>query len=146
MVKNIVGISAPSRVVEKRKDESRSIAIVARFSLTDNHGFCRRDIDVVQLATSVESMGAGEILLNCMDADGTNAGYDLPLIKMVSSAVSIPVIASSGAGVPEHFVECFNETGVEAALAAGIFHRKEVSIKEVKDTVVTNGIPVRVTD
>ena len=68
-------------------------------------------------------MGAGEILLNCMDQDGRNNGYDTDLINMVKKAVSIPVIASSGAGKVEHFAQVFKETNCDAALAAGIFHR-----------------------
>ena len=86
-----------------------------------------RDIDVRQLVTAVEHMGAGEILLNCMDQDGTNAGYDLELIRDVKDAVGIPVIASSGAGKVEHFYEAFVEGKADAALAAGIFHRREGS-------------------
>jgi len=92
-----------------------------------------RDVDACQLAKVCEELGAGEILLNCMDRDGTKKGFDLELIKMVKEVVTIPVIASSGAGQVEHFPEVFNETGAEAALAAGIFHRKEVPIAEVKN-------------
>jgi imidazole glycerol-phosphate synthase len=84
-----------------------------------------RDVDVRQLVTAVEHMGAGEILLNCMDQDGTNDGYDLELIRDVKEAVGIPVIASSGAGRVEHFYEAFVEGKADAALAAGIFHRRE---------------------
>jgi imidazole glycerol-phosphate synthase len=84
-----------------------------------------RDLDVRQLVQGVEAMGAGEILLNCMDQDGTNEGYDLELIRDVKEAVGIPVIASSGAGKVEHFWEAFVEGHADAALAAGIFHRKE---------------------
>lgn len=73
----------------------------------------------------------------------SHLGYDIPLITMVRRVVTIPVIASSGAGKPEHFVQCFNETGVEAALAAGIFHRQEVAIEEVKECIEQNRIPVR---
>jgi len=91
-----------------------------------------RDLDAVTLATVCEQLGAGEILLNCIDKDGTNSGFDLELINAVKEAVTIPVIASSGAGNAEHFLEVFNKTKAEAALAAGIFHRKEVPIGEVK--------------
>lgn len=102
-----------------------------------------RDLDVVQLVTACEALGAGEILLNCIDRDGTNSGFDLELITMVKAVASIPVIASSGAGRAEHFSEVFLETGVEAALAAGIFHRSEVSIAEVKAVISNDGIEVR---
>lgn len=102
-----------------------------------------RDIDAVALAVAVEKLGAGEILLNCMDEDGQKNGYDHTLINMVRSAVSIPVIASSGAGRASHFTDCFDETQVEAALAAGIFHRGTVSIEEVKSHMRMHGTPVR---
>ncbi len=91
-----------------------------------------RDLDAVTLAQVCEKLGAGEILLNCIDRDGTNSGFDLELINAVKSAVSIPVIASSGAGCPEHFLEVFTRTQAESALAAGIFHRREVPITTVK--------------
>ena len=102
-----------------------------------------RDVDVVQLVTSCEELGAGEILLNCIDRDGTNSGFDLELINLVKKSVSIPVIASSGAGRAAHFVDVFRETSTDAALAAGIFHRKEVTIQEVKDAVRAVGIEIR---
>jgi glutamine amidotransferase/cyclase len=92
-----------------------------------------RDLDAVTLAKVCEQLGAGEILLNCIDKDGTNSGFDLELINVVKNAVSIPVIASSGAGNTAHFLEVFTGTKAEAALAAGIFHRQEVSIGEVKE-------------
>jgi len=91
-----------------------------------------RELDAVTLARACEELGAGEILLNCIDRDGTNLGFDLELIQAVTAAVSIPVIASSGAGDVEHFYEVFTATEAEAALAAGIFHRREVPISAVK--------------
>ncbi|MCK4839625.1 MAG: imidazole glycerol phosphate synthase HisHF, partial [Desulfobulbaceae bacterium] len=102
-----------------------------------------RDLDVVQLVTVSQELGAGEILLNCMDKDGTNSGYDLELIRMVKEQVTIPVIASSGAGKVEHFSEVFKATDVEAALAAGIFHREEVPIEDVKKHLQEEGIETR---
>jgi imidazole glycerol-phosphate synthase len=92
-----------------------------------------RDVDAVTLAQVCEKLGAGEILLNCIDRDGTNAGFDIELIRAVKQAVSIPVIASSGAGRVEHFYEVFTQTEAESALAAGIFHRQEVPISAMKD-------------
>jgi glutamine amidotransferase/cyclase len=91
-----------------------------------------RNVDAITLAQVCETLGAGEILLNCIDRDGTNAGFDIELINAVRSAVSIPVIASSGAGCAEHFLDVFTQTKAESALAAGIFHRNEVPIQEVK--------------
>jgi glutamine amidotransferase/cyclase len=82
----------------------------------------------MQLAQVCEKLGAGEILLNCIDRDGMNSGFDIELVKHISESVSIPVTASSGAGKVEHFSEVFQKTDVEAALAAGIFHREEVPI------------------
>lgn len=102
-----------------------------------------RDLDVVQLVTACEELGAGEILLNCIDKDGTNSGFDLALIQMVKAAVTIPVIASSGAGCAEHFVEVFQQTNADAALAAGIFHREEIAIEDVKKRVTEAGIETR---
>ncbi|EEB08612.1 imidazoleglycerol-phosphate synthase [Schizosaccharomyces japonicus yFS275] len=102
-----------------------------------------RDLDVIQLVQACEVMGAGEILLNCMDQDGSNSGYDIELIRSVKQAVSIPVIASSGAGIPEHFEQVFNETNCDAALAAGIFHRQTCSIADVKKHLEKTGILVR---
>ena len=92
-----------------------------------------RDLDAITLAQVCEKLGAGEILLNCIDKDGTNSGYDIELINAVKNAVTIPVIASSGAGCVEHFYEVFTKTEAESALAAGIFHRKEVPIAAVKN-------------
>ena len=91
-----------------------------------------RDLDAVTLAQVCEKLGAGEILLNCIDRDGTNMGFDIELINSVKAAVSIPVIASSGAGCEEHFFDVFSKTAAESALAAGIFHRREVPISAVK--------------
>ncbi|GAB0490466.1 hypothetical protein MMPV_001703 [Pyropia vietnamensis] len=104
-----------------------------------------RDLDVVQLAIAVTALGAGELLVNSMDADGQKSGYDHDLIASVRAAVAVPVIASSGAGAPEHFGAVFAETEVEAALAAGIFHRGEVGIGEVKAWLAAQGgMPVRI--
>lgn len=102
-----------------------------------------RDLDVVQLVTACEALGAGEILINSMDADGQKQGFDNALITQIRDVVSIPVIASSGAGKASHFTDVFDATGAEAALAAGIFHRKEVSIAEVKEYMADHGTPVR---
>ena len=102
-----------------------------------------RDICAVTVAKAAQDLGAGEIMLNCIDMDGQGKGYDLPLMKAVSSAVSIPIIASSGAGNESHFVQVFKETNVQAALAAGMFHRKEVEIEACKSAMATNGIEAR---
>lgn len=100
-----------------------------------------RDICAVTVARASEALGAGEIMLNCINMDGQGKGFDHVLMKAVSDAVTIPVIASSGAGNAEHFSKVFSETGVQAALAAGIFHREEVGIDEVKKHMESCGIP-----
>lgn len=102
------------------------------FQCTVKGGREGSDIDAVTLARSCERLGAGEILLNCIDRDGTNLGFDIELINAVKGAVTIPVIASSGAGCEAHFADVFDKTEAESALAAGIFHRREVSINAVK--------------
>ncbi|KAF2477728.1 imidazole glycerol phosphate synthase HisHF [Lindgomyces ingoldianus] len=102
-----------------------------------------RDFDVRQLITAVEAMGAGEILLNCIDKDGTNSGFDLELISDVKAAIKIPVIASSGAGNPGHFGEVFERTTTDAALGAGMFHRGEYTVRQVKEYLQEQGQLVR---
>ncbi|PVV02661.1 hypothetical protein BB560_002880 [Smittium megazygosporum] len=114
------------------------------FQCTVKGGREARDIDVVELCTAVEDLGAGEILLNSIDNDGCNSGYDIELLKLVKSSVTIPVIASSGAGNPSHFLEASKDAGVDAVLAAGIFHRHEVEIKDAKSFLNENGISVRI--
>lgn len=113
------------------------------FQCTVKGGREGRGLDAVELARGAEALGAGEVLLNSIDRDGTGLGFDLELIEAVREAVSIPVIASSGAGRVEHFSEVFERTDVEAALAAGIFHRREVPIAAVKAHLKGCGIEVR---
>ncbi|KAJ8542887.1 hypothetical protein K7X08_005410 [Anisodus acutangulus] len=115
----------------------------AWYQCTVSGGREGRPIGAYELAKAVEELGAGEILLNCIDCDGQGKGFDIDLIKLISDAVSIPVIASSGAGTVEHFSEVFRETNASAALAAGIFHRKEVPIQAVKEHLSKEGIEVR---
>lgn len=102
-------------------------------------------LDVIQWAMEVESRGAGEILLTSMDYDGTKNGFDITLNRAVSEAVGIPIIASGGAGKLEHFYEVFTQGKADAALAASIFHYKEITIKEVKEYLARKGIDVRIT-
>ncbi|KAI9595502.1 imidazole glycerol phosphate synthase subunit hish [Syncephalis fuscata] len=102
-----------------------------------------RDIDARQLAIASEALGAGELLINCVDQDGTGLGFDHALLTNIREAVNIPIVASSGAGCAAHFTNVFKECRVEAALAAGIFHRREVAIEEVKIQLRKDGIAVR---
>ena len=113
------------------------------YACTIKGGRETRDLDAVQLVQAVEAMGAGEILLNCIDKDGTNSGFDLELVESIKAAVKIPVIASSGAGNADHFAKVFEETNVDAALGAGMFHRGEWTVKEVKDELRKKGLKVR---
>ena len=91
----------------------------------------------------IRTVDAGEILLTSMDGDGTKAGYDLELTRAIADSVSIPVIASGGAGTLEHFKEALTDGGADAALAASLFHYKELEIKEVKEYLRNEGISVR---
>lgn len=100
-------------------------------------------IDAVEWAKRAVSLGAGEILLTSMDADGTKNGYDIPLTRAISDAVNVPVIASGGAGSLEDFYTALTEGGADAALAASKFHYKELSIREVKEYLERRGVPVR---
>ncbi|MFO7713473.1 imidazole glycerol phosphate synthase subunit HisF [Desulfosarcina sp.] len=134
----------PRRVYVHSPDQTAHATIATAQPGPQGEGYCwfqctikggreGRDVDAVTLARTCEELGAGEILLNCIDRDGTNTGFDIELIHAVKQAVTIPVIASSGAGCAAHFAEVFAKTDVESALAAGIFHRREVPISAVKN-------------
>ena len=100
-------------------------------------------LDAVEWAKRGQALGAGEILLTSMDADGTKAGFDLDMTRAVTQAVTIPVIASGGCGSLEHFAQVFKETDCDAALAASLFHFGELTIPQVKEYLAGRGIPVR---
>lgn len=100
-------------------------------------------IDLIEWVKQGEALGAGEILLTSMDADGTKAGFDLRMTKAVTDAVSIPVIASGGCGSLAHFAEVFEKTNCDAALAASLFHFGELTVPQVKDYLRERSIPVR---
>jgi glutamine amidotransferase/cyclase len=134
----------PKRVYVKDPNDTKHKVIKTDTKGPNGEGYCwyqctikggreGRDLDAVTFTKVCEYLGAGEILLNCIDKDGTNSGFDCELISAVKEVVGIPVIASSGAGCVEHFSEVFEKTDVEAALAAGIFHRKEVPVQSVKE-------------
>lgn len=109
-----------------------------------NGGRIDMGIDAVEWAMEAEKLGAGEILLTSMDGDGTKAGYDLELTRLIAGQVSVPVIASGGAGTMEHFYEAFTVGGADAALAASLFHFKEMEIRDLKLFLREKGIPVRI--
>ena len=113
------------------------------WNIYKNGGRVDVGIDAVEWAKKVDARGGGEILLTSMDGDGTKAGYDLELTRAISEAVSIPVIASGGAGTLEHFYEALTEGKADAALAASLFHFKELEIKEVKQYLREKGVSVR---
>ena len=139
-----------SEAAEKFGSQCVVVAIDAKkredgtgWNIYKNGGRIDVGIDAVEWAKKVESLGAGEILLTSMDGDGTKAGYDLELTRTISEAVSIPVIASGGAGTMEHFYEALTTGKADAALAASLFHFKELEIKEVKQYLRERNVSVR---
>lgn len=121
----------------KRRENS------AGWTIYKNGGRIDMGIDAVEWAVKAEKLGAGEILLTSMDCDGTKAGYDIELTRTIAENVSIPVIASGGAGNMEHFYDAFVEGKADAALAASLFHYKEMEIMDLKRYLADKGVPVR---
>lgn len=117
-----------------------------RWTVTISGGRVPTDLDAIAWAEEAVAAGAGEVLLTSMDADGTLGGYDVALTRAVAEAVPVPVIASGGAGCPEHFVEALTEGRADAALAASLFHDRMLSIGEVKAHLAARDVPVRITD
>jgi imidazole glycerol-phosphate synthase subunit HisF len=148
---NTAALSEPeliTRLAERYGSQAVVVAIDAkqdgeRFAVYARSGKSPADRDAVEWAREAEQRGAGEILLTSIDRDGTKAGFDCPMTAAVSSAVSIPVIASGGAGTLEHFVEVFTVGRADAALAASIFHFAETSVHALKTHLQRHGIPVR---
>ena len=139
-----------SEAADKFGSQCVVVAIDARrredgsgWNIYKNGGRVDMGIDAVEWAMKADKLGAGEILLTSMDCDGTKAGYDLALTRAIADAVSIPVIASGGAGTLEHFYDALTEGGADAALAASLFHYKELEISQVKDYLSDRGISVR---
>ena len=149
---NSAAIMNPSLICEAAEKFGSQCVVVAidakrcpdgSWHIFKNGGRIDMGIDAVEWAIQAEKLGAGEILLTSMDCDGTKAGYDIPLTRAVSDAVSIPVIASGGAGTLEHFYEGLTDGGADAVLAASLFHYKELEISQVKDYLAEKGVPVR---
>lgn len=113
------------------------------FDVYKHGGRLNTGLDAVEWAKKAVALGAGEILLTSMDGDGTKAGYDLALTRAIADAVSVPVIASGGAGTMEHFAQALTEGGADAALAASLFHYHEIDIADLKAYLQTQGIAVR---
>jgi cyclase len=121
----------------KRKEDGSG------WEIYKNGGRVPMGIDAVEWAKKGVELGAGEILLTSMDCDGTKNGYDIELTRAVADAVSVPVIASGGAGELSHFYDALTEGGADAALAASLFHYKELEINQVKEYLSGKGVPVR---
>ena len=139
-----------TQAAEKFGSQCVVVAIDARkradgsgWNIYKNGGRIDVGIDAVEWAKRVEALGAGDILLTSMDGDGTKAGYDIELTRAIAQSVEIPVIASGGAGTLEHFKEALTDAKADAALAASLFHYKELEIKEVKEYLKEQGVSVR---
>lgn len=148
---NSAALAEPSLITtlaERYGSQAVVVAIDAkqatdRFEVYARSGRVAADRDAVEWAREAEHRGAGEILLTSIDRDGTRSGFDCPLTSAVSSAVSIPVIASGGAGTFEHFFEVFTDGKADAALAASVFHYSEHAVAELKQFLQIRGIPTR---
>jgi cyclase len=150
---NTVAVESP-RMVEDGAGKFGSQCIVVAIDARRRPGARKWDVyiyggrkntglDAVQWARKVEKLGCGEILLTSMDRDGTKIGYDLDLLRELSDAVRVPVIASGGAGEKKHFLEAFTKGHAHAALAASLFHRQELRIKDLKRYLKSKGVPIR---
>ncbi|MCU6760880.1 Imidazole glycerol phosphate synthase subunit HisF [uncultured Roseburia sp.] len=140
-----------SQAADKFGSQCVVVAIDARrrkdgsgWNIYKNGGRVDMGIDAVEWAMKADSLGAGEILLTSMDCDGTKAGYDLSLTKLIAENVSVPVIASGGAGIKEHFYDALTEGKADAALAASLFHYKELEIMDLKHYLADRGVSVRI--
>ncbi len=148
---NSAAINRPELISEaalKFGSQCVVVAIDARrtgdsFHVYKNGGRVDTGLDAVEWAMRAEKLGAGEILLTSMDCDGTKAGYDIELTSTIAKSVGIPVIASGGAGTAEHFYDALTEGKADAALAASLFHYRELEIREVKEYLRSRGISVR---
>jgi cyclase len=148
---NTVAVQHPETISECAEDFGRQCVVVAIDAKEDDdswvvytHGGRKRtSLDAVEWANRAEDLGAGEILLTSMDADGTQDGYDLKLTDAIADSVNIPVIASGGCGNLEHIYDVFSQTNAEAALAASIFHYRQYTVGDVKDYLRERGVRVR---
>lgn len=150
---NSAAIANPSLVAEAAEKFGSQCVVVAidakrredgsGWDVYKNGGRVNVGLDAVEWARKVNELGAGEILLTSMDCDGTKAGYDIELTRTIAENVSIPVIASGGAGKKSHFYDALTEGKADAALAASLFHYKELEIKDLKDYLASRGVSVR---
>ena len=148
---NSAALADPALITEVARRYGSQAVIVAidashgagGFEVYSRSGTAREPREAVAWAREAADRGAGEILLTSIDRDGTRSGFDCELTAAVSGAVPIPVIASGGAGVPEHFVEVFSAGKADAALAASIFHFSEHAVRDLKELLASRGVPVR---
>ncbi|MFR2970531.1 MAG: imidazole glycerol phosphate synthase subunit HisF, partial [Christensenellaceae bacterium] len=148
---NSTAIKTPELITEAALKFGSQCVVVAidakwngeKYEVFLNGGRVNTGLDAIEWAAKAQKLGAGEILLTSMDADGTQAGYDIRLTKAVTDAVSIPVIASGGAGKLEHFAEAVTKADASAVLAASLFHYGQLTIDEVKKYMRAEGISVR---
>jgi cyclase len=138
-----VGTKVGAPLGETQEGDEQGAAPPTRWRVSTYGGSKLTEIDALEWAREVEARGAGEILLTSMDADGTQAGFDCELTKTIADALHIPVIASGGAGGPEHIAEVFLEGHADAALAASIFHYETHSMRSLKEYLRAQGVPVR---
>jgi cyclase len=145
-------VHRPELITELSKEFGAQAVVLAidarcsgerRWNVFTKGGRVDEGIDAVEWATRGESLGAGEILLTSMNTDGVQDGFDCALTRAVSRATKIPIIASGGAGLPEHFIQVLTEGEADAALAASIFHYGTYTVEQLKETLETAGIPVR---
>lgn len=134
----IFGSQCVVAAIDAKRDEKGNFKVVVHGGRKDT------GLDVAEWAKKCQELGAGEILLTSMDTDGCKRGFDLELLQAVCSVVNIPVIASGGCGKLEHFSQVFEETETDAALAASLFHFRELTVKEVKEHMAEHKIPVRI--
>lgn len=148
---NSAAINNPGMISESAERFGRQCVVVAidakkvgnGWEVFSHGGTKSTGLDAVEWAKKVEDLGAGEILLTSIDADGVKNGYDIPLNNAIADEVGIPVIASGGCGRIEHFYEVFSQTNVSAALAASVFHYKQFTVGEVREYLRDKGVPVR---
>jgi imidazole glycerol-phosphate synthase subunit HisF len=124
-------------------DALKDPAMPSGYRVVINGGRTPTDLDALAWALKAEALGAGEIVLNSIDADGTKDGYELDLTRMISTSVGIPVVASGGAGTPEHLARVFKEGRADAALVASMVHYGDYSLREIKEYLKESGVPVR---
>ena len=141
---NSSAIMNPNLISEAAdKFGSQCVVVGSGWNIYKNGGRVDMGMDAVEWAMKVDKLGAGEILLTSMDCDGVKQGYDIELTKIIAENVSVPVIASGGAGTMEHFYDALTEGKADAALAASLFHYKELEINDLKHYLDGRGVPVR---